>query len=146
MQPTETPTATEIKTEKTEPVMTGGISNGYHHGHAANAVHSIHGKFRHSGAKKHKHKKDPEDRPEDEEKWESPQPPATFAVVIGLSCGALVIMILIIIIMAMRKSRSSNPTKTVLVDPDNDGNSEQQHLANLQQNGYENPVYKLSQY
>lgn len=87
-----------------------------------------------------------EDEPEDEEAYKGPHSPATFAIVIGLSCGALVIMIMIVIAMAMRKSRGNNPTRTVLIDPDADGNSEKQHLANLQQNGYENPIYKLSSY
>lgn len=99
------------------------------------------------GQRKHqKHKIDPEDKPEDEEIFEAHRSPATFAVVIGLSCGALVIMIIIIIAMAMRKTRMNNPTRTVLVDQDADPNSEKQHLANLQQNGYENPVYKLTSY
>lgn len=91
-------------------------------------------------------KNDPEDKPENEEYFEAPRSPATFAIVIGLSCGALVIMIVIIIAMAMRKTRLNKPTRTVLVDPDADPNSEKQHLANLQQNGYENPIYKLTTY
>ncbi|KAK3744753.1 hypothetical protein QZH41_013301, partial [Actinostola sp. cb2023] len=94
--------------------------------------------------KKHHKNLSKEDEPEDEEYFEDPHSPATFAVVIGLSCGALVIMVIIIITMAMRRSRRNNPTRTVLVDPDTDGNTEKQHLANLQQNGYENPIYKLS--
>lgn len=95
--------------------------------------------------KAHRKQTDPEDEPENE-LFEAHHSPATFAIVIGLSCGALIIMIIIIIAMAMRRTRMNNPTRTVLVDPDADPNSEKQHLANLQQNGYENPIYKLTSY
>ncbi|EDO45291.1 predicted protein [Nematostella vectensis] len=101
---------------------------------------------RHGNSKKHR-KHDEEDEPENERDFfGEPRSPATFAAVIGLSCGALVIMIVIIVAMAMRRSRGSSATKTVLVDPDADGNSEKQRLTDLQENGYENPTYKFYDY
>lgn len=146
-QPTEKPTTLPT----TEP-MTKGEDDDKERGfnrvnHKDHKHHKTPYRKQHMGAEPKPQRKvnDPEDEPENE-LFEAHHSPATFAIVIGLSCGALIIMIVIIIAMAMRRSRMSNPTRTVLVDPDADPNSEKQHLANLQQNGYENPIYKLSSY
>ena len=73
------------------------------------------------------------------------QSSATFAAVVGLSCGALVIMVVIVIAMVMRKSRHSS-TRTVLVEGEGDAFLEKRHLQNMQKNGYENPTYKFYDY
>ena len=92
--------------------------------------------------------RDPEDERENEEEVvQIHQSSATFAAVVGLSCGALVIMIVIVIAMVMRKTRAGyNATKTVLVEGEGDPMLEKRHLANMQKNGYENPTYKFYAY
>jgi len=67
------------------------------------------------------------------------KPSTGFAMVIGLSCGALVIMLGILVALVVRMRRNMY-TRVMIPTEDID---DQQHLVEMQKNGFENPTYKF---